>query len=543
MMSKNDRWRHAERLASCVADEEPLTCIPDDSNPHAAAFLELQSVVRGFRQVQLQVENRPARKPLFRFGQLEVIEKLGEGAQAEVYRAFDPVMDQYFALKLRRPVFGSLSHEFLEEARHLACIHHPNVVRVYGAAIIDDRAGLWTELVHGSTLEDLLAKAPVFSLADVRNIGRKLCEALAALHAQGIVHGDIKPGNVMIDDSGRIVLMDFGAAQKFRCSTPGLITVGTLQFLAPEVIRGAEPSPHSDLYSLGVLLFRLLTGSYPYAANDFDSLCLQQDSSARLKLSKLKPGLPLDLTQAIECALEIDPYARHRGALAFEIALHPPQSGATRSKVPLALSFLLFVALVAAISIWGSRTDYDPIADAQVSLVRESATAGREILKNGSSLNFGDQLAIEFQGKRPVHLYVFDSDGGKNVTVLFPIHGVAPANPLAAGLRHHIPGSIDGQNVDWQVTSEASSEELVVVAALEPQPEIERAITDLASAGDDTLTPAEETRGISGLVPAPDVLAVADFRLREILSHARDLGKSDKVHVWDFRLPHAHSAQ
>jgi len=129
------RERDIDRLARCIADGEPLAGDVGDTGTHFAAFVELQNVVDGFRRVQQRFANRqPAKSPSFRFGQLEVLDKLGEGAQAEVYRAYDPLLDQCFALKIRRIEFGALSNDFLEEAKHLARVHLGRVLRALGDA-------------------------------------------------------------------------------------------------------------------------------------------------------------------------------------------------------------------------------------------------------------------------------------------------------------------------------------------------------------------------------------------------------------------------
>src|SRR6202000_689026 len=196
---------------------------------------------------------------------------------------------QFFDLNLRRAEFGVLSNDFLEEARHLARVHHPNIVRVYGAANVDGRAGLWTGLVNGQLLESLLASNPILPAHDAVEIGSKLCDALAALHTRGIVHGDIKPSNVMLEDCGRVGLMVFGAARQFRAAAPNAVMVGTLPYLAPELIRGAVHSPQSDVYALGVLMFRLLTGRFPYTATSVEALSAQHGADDPPKISGIAP--------------------------------------------------------------------------------------------------------------------------------------------------------------------------------------------------------------------------------------------------------------
>src|SRR5262245_790625 len=152
---------------------------------------------------------------LTRWGPLEVRELLGRGGFAEVYRAYEPELRRDVALKLRRADLQAgapQSRRFLEEAQRLAKVRHPNVVVVYGAAEHDGRRGLWTDLIRGKTLEQVVAEQGPFGPGEATAIGASLCSAVAAVHAAGLVHRDIKTSNVMRETGGRIVLMDFGSA-------------------------------------------------------------------------------------------------------------------------------------------------------------------------------------------------------------------------------------------------------------------------------------------------------------------------------------------
>jgi eukaryotic-like serine/threonine-protein kinase len=530
------RQREIERLARCVADDEPLSDDIDRNEKHFKAFADLKEVIDGFREGQQRfVNRRPATMPSFRFGQLEVLDKLGEGAQAEIYRAYDPVLDQFFALKLRRAEFGALSNDFLEEARHLARVHHPNIVRVYGAANVDGRAGLWTELVNGQTLENLLVSNPMLPADDAVEIGSKLCDALAALHTRGIVHGDVKPSNVMLEDSGRVVLMDFGAAQQFRGAAPNAVMVGTLPYLAPELLRGATHSPQSDIYALGVLMFRLLTGTFPYPATTMETLSSQHNANGAPTISRLAPRVSSNVARAIDRAIAVDPRRRHRGAAAFAAALRPPTPMFAKAGIAIALLLLVAAGLFSGAA-WMTNRGGD-VSDISVGLVRETANQGREALQSGSLVNLGDEIAVEFKSTFPAYVYIFGSSENNKATVLFPILGAFPANPLAPGTLHHIPGSIDGRLVDWQVVTDAPSEEIVVLVAREPQPDLDREIARLDHANADPAT-ASIARSMSKLVPAPEILTIGNPYLREVLAKTRLSDSADKIRVWDFRLPH-----
>src|SRR5690606_25714576 len=144
----------------------------------------------------------------------------------------------------------------IEEGRLLARVRHPNVVTIYGAERIGDQVGMWMEFVKGGTLAQAIEQGRTFSTPEVCEIGMQLCSAVAAVHAAGLLHRDIKAQNVMLTEEGRLVLMDFGTGRELRDGLPAGLA-GTPLYLAPELLAGAEPSVRSDIYSVGVLLYHL----------------------------------------------------------------------------------------------------------------------------------------------------------------------------------------------------------------------------------------------------------------------------------------------
>ena len=141
-------------------------------------------------------------------------------------------------------------------------MRHPNVVTIYGAERVEHRIGLWMEFVKGRTLEQVLQHTKVFDSAKAIDIGVELCQAISAVHRAGLLHRDIKAHNVMRSEDGRIALMDFGTGRNLDADA-SLDLAGTPLYLAPEVLLGQPATKRSDLYSLGVVLFHLVTGSYP----------------------------------------------------------------------------------------------------------------------------------------------------------------------------------------------------------------------------------------------------------------------------------------
>jgi eukaryotic-like serine/threonine-protein kinase len=252
------------------------------------------------------------------WGGLKLLETLGEGAFGQVFRAWDPQLDREVALKLLHPGVVPSLVGAVSEGRLLARVKHANVVTVYAAEEHAGQIGLSMEFIRGRTLESLIEALGPFGARETAGIGIDLCRALAAVHGAGLLHRDIKAQNVMRESGGRIVLMDFGAGA-WGTSSSGLI--GTPLYLAPEVLTGGQATPASDLYSLGVLLFHLSTGSYPVAEPSIDAMIAAHGAGAVQRLRDLRPDLPDQLITAVERATQLDPKRRYTTAGALEEGL------------------------------------------------------------------------------------------------------------------------------------------------------------------------------------------------------------------------------
>lgn len=212
-------------------------------------------------------------RPGQRWGHLEVRGTLGRGTFGEVMLAFDPILQREVALKLRRADAPDGDPEaWIHEARQLARVRHPNVLAVHGADIRDGVPGLWADRVEGRTLRQRLADAPP-SRARRLTIAQQLTAAVRAVHAAGLVHGDIKPANVMLEaGSDRAVLMDFGTAREAGASPGASRSTGTPLFMAPERLGGEAASQAADIYVLGATFASLATGRPPFRADSIDAL-------------------------------------------------------------------------------------------------------------------------------------------------------------------------------------------------------------------------------------------------------------------------------
>jgi eukaryotic-like serine/threonine-protein kinase len=316
-------------LAASVADGAQI----DWSSVEARAEAPDRRLVRHLRLVEsiavlhrsISVETEADRVPVTpapsgqKWGRLILLDRIGEGTSCEVFKAWDTELHRNVALKLLHQDDDRDAHKrVLEEARRMARVRHQHVVQVYGAETHDGRVGLWMELVRGESLEQILKDRGPFGARETAAVGLDLCAALAAVHRAHLLHRDIKAQNVMREEGGRIVLMDFGTGEELSGTNR---LVGTPLYLAPEIFDGQKASVQSDVYSLGVLLFYLLTGAYPVTAATMEQLARAHLRRDRKSLRDLRPDLPQNLVQTVERAMAFEAGQRFRSAGDMERAL------------------------------------------------------------------------------------------------------------------------------------------------------------------------------------------------------------------------------
>jgi serine/threonine protein kinase/tetratricopeptide (TPR) repeat protein len=314
-----------DALAQAVLDGDPIDW-PDaeSAHPERRRLIEhLRFVAALARTGRESVDHPPEDSPSVQpshWGHLRLVERIGAGAFGEIYRAWDARLERDVALKLL-PAHASDSdaEAILREGRLLARIRHPNVVTVHGADLIGEHAGLWMELVQGRTLEALLQDGETFAPSDVARIGTDLAHALHAVHQAGLLHRDVKAQNVMREDNGRIVLMDFGTG--LRLDEQHGSVAGTPLYLAPEVFQGQPASPQSDVYSLGALLFRLLTRSFPVQAETLEALRRAHEDGEHAERLALLSDTPRTLARVVARAIDPRPEARYPDAATMGVDL------------------------------------------------------------------------------------------------------------------------------------------------------------------------------------------------------------------------------
>ncbi len=524
-----------------------------DAPELSGAFAELQTLARMGEAMRAHQEPVVPRTAAFHWGDLEAIEPLGQGASAEVWRAWDPSLEREVALKLAAT--GGAPTRSLEEARRLAKLRHSNVVAVLGADVRDGRAGIWMELVEGRTLEQSLVEQGHFGAHEATGIGLELCRALAAVHGAGLLHGDVSPRNVMRERGGRIVLMDLGSSVSMGDDAVAIVT-GTPLVIAPEVLAGAAADPTSDLYSLGCLLFRLVTGRFPVEATTIAALREAHASRSRNHLRLLRPDLPGPFVQVIEHALDPDPKARPADAAAFERALArslTPEALAaqvakavevrrawSRTLRPVALVSAAALLTLLVTSQWLGRGEQrgTPLAEqatpettseaapppVQVQVATPPPAApsldvaafvrtrdgASERVVSGSLVRVGDELSLDVRAGEPLHVYVLNEDDAGAVFALFPVAGTDVANPVPAGRTLALPGARAGVPMHWQVSSPARRERFLIVAARQPIAVLEARLAAIPAAREEEplayaelgAPVLEQLRGVGRLKPA-----------------------------------------
>jgi serine/threonine-protein kinase len=304
-----------------------------------------------------------------RWGHLELLERIGAGSYGEVYRAWDSRLDREVALKLLAEgtaSAGARLTSIVDEGRLLARVRHPNVVTIYGAERLDGRVGLWMEFIRGRTLEELVAEGRAFTPQEVAEIGLELARAIAAVHAAGLLHRDIKAQNVMRADDGRVVLMDFGTGLE-QIDSDTAAPAGTPRYLAPELFEGGTPTQASDLYSLGVLLFRLATGAYPVPAEGLAELGRAHAHGTRLRTREAGRDVPRGLARVIDRLLDQAPGQRGASAAAVASALDGLARG--RTMPPWTTAALVLAGLgLAGLLAWTAQARTTVIAVAPFSV-------------------------------------------------------------------------------------------------------------------------------------------------------------------------------
>lgn len=259
-------------------------------------------------------------------GRYEILEIIGTGAHGRVARAHDPLIGRLVAIKLfpKELAHGAARQRFIQEARVVGQLSHPSVITLHDMGIDEatQTPYLVMEFLEGQPLDRILDKGSIpFTKACAW--AAEVASALGVAHRKGVIHGDVKPANMLITSDGRVKLMDFGMARLASHDTGATPLLGTPAYWCPEQIMGKPQDARSDLFSLGVVLYEMVTGQRPFDADSLQGICGRVLSSTPLPPSRANASLPAAFDILVARCLAKDPAARYAAADALAEELYP----------------------------------------------------------------------------------------------------------------------------------------------------------------------------------------------------------------------------
>ena len=285
----------------------------------------------------LDQSNNNARLPIRRIGRFSITDKLGKGTGGAVFLGHDPVIDRAVAVKILGTAIGvgdkkQREQQFINEARAAGRLSHPNIVTIYDASSEGGTTFIAMEFLQGQDLRELIISGKRFDIIEVSNIILKVAEALAYAHEHGVIHRDIKPANIFILPNNQPKVVDFGIARApnrvlDERGNPAQTLfnnniLGTPSYMSPEQAMGQQVNALTDVFSLGVIMYEMLTMQKPFQSNDIDKLLNQIANKTPKSPSEVSPNVPEKLSKIVLKAMQKNPADRYKSAAEMAHALN-----------------------------------------------------------------------------------------------------------------------------------------------------------------------------------------------------------------------------
>ena len=250
----------------------------------------------------------------------EIIDRVGSGGMADVYKARDQRLNRFVAIKILKPEYSNdakFVSKFRGEAQSVAGLSHPNVVNVYDVGEDDDLYYIVMELVEGITLKRFIEKKGRLDVKEAIGIGVQIAQGMQAAHDNSIIHRDIKPQNIIISKEGKVKVTDFGIAKAATSNTITSNAMGSVHYISPEQARGGYSDEKSDIYSLGVTMYEMLSGKVPFEGDSTVTVALAHIQEEATPLDKIDPEIPHSLSKIVMKCMQKKPDMRYMTASAL----------------------------------------------------------------------------------------------------------------------------------------------------------------------------------------------------------------------------------
>ncbi|MEP0762111.1 MAG: serine/threonine protein kinase, partial [Chloroflexota bacterium] len=258
-------------------------------------------------------------------GRYRLLAQQGSGGMAVIYKATDLALGRTVAVKILRPSLTSdpeFLKRFRQEARNVANLSHPNIVTVHDVGQDGNTHYIVMEYVDGEDLKRLIRAGAPFSIERALSIAIKICAGVGYAHRAGLVHADVKPQNVLVTENDNVKVTDFGIAQALTATKPRdrerqRVVWGSPHYFSPEQAQGEAPTPASDVYAIGIVLFEMLTGRLPFVGTDQQELAMAHIREAPPRAAEFNPNVPEHLDRILQKVLAKEPTSRYRTADQF----------------------------------------------------------------------------------------------------------------------------------------------------------------------------------------------------------------------------------